>query len=60
MYRKHSQTGRFATAGVQHLQKDAKPTAPAQIPDPVPQRPIEESVFRPPKSEKRKKKYQRG
>ena len=59
MYKKQSHAGRFTTAGVQHLQKDAKPTAPVQ-PDPVPQRPIEESVFRPPKSEKRKKKYQRG
>lgn len=58
MYRRQSQTGRFTTAGVNHLQKDVKPTAPQ--PDPEPQRPIEESVFRPPKSEKRKKKYQRG
>jgi hypothetical protein len=59
MYRRQSQTGRFTTAGVQHIQKDAKPTAPIQ-PDPEPQRPIEESVFRQPKTEKRKKKYQRG
>ena len=57
MYRRQSQTGRFTTAGVNHLQKDVKPTAPPPV---EPQRPIEESVFRPPKTEKRKKKYQRG
>jgi len=45
------------SSGVQHLQKDAKPAMPT-VPEPSPQ-PIQESVFRPPKEGRRKKKFQR-
>jgi hypothetical protein len=55
MYRK-IQNGTMMTGGVQHLQKDAKPQPTA--PEPTPQ-PIQESVFRPPKETRRKKKFQR-
>lgn len=56
MYRKN-QSGKIMSSGVQHLQKDAKPAMPT-VPEPSPQ-PIQESVFRPPKEGRRKKKFQR-
>lgn len=56
MYRKN-QSGKMISGGVQHIQKDAKPQ-PTALPESIPQ-PIQESVFRPPKEGRRKKKFQR-
>jgi hypothetical protein len=56
MYRKN-QNAKMMSGGVQHLQKDAKPAMPT-VPESIPQ-PIQESVFRPPKEGRRKKKFQR-
>ena len=64
MYRKQANARSLATGGVNHVQLDAKPTVPPPQPlhplQPTPGRPTKESVFHQPKSEKRKKKFQRG